>query len=396
MSAPGLQLLLMVGSIVPSPAPAALTAALRRAEITLSDSGPSGFQLQFQVTRDPGPLQVDTLVRSTFVPFHRVVLVATLNSAQHPVMDGLITRVELQPGQPPQPDTLVVTGEDVSVAMDLHEKSLPYPSMNDSVIAGFILAQYLQYGLIPSISVNLMSPVVLPLEWTTQQSGMTDRAFLNMLASRNGYVFQVLPGPEPLTNTAYFGPPRNAGLATQLTSFGFGGGMGPAQRALTLNELPASNVRSLSFSYDALAATTVAGLVQDTLITDADIPVGALAPLRSPPMASSSAFVTQVPHIRLSLLDPQGMDPLTAMLVAQGMVDRSSDQVLTATGELDVLRYGSILSVAGMVGVRGAGHAHDGLYYVKQVTHQITPDSYTQNFTLTREGWGSTVSTVSP
>ncbi|RKI31330.1 hypothetical protein D7Y27_37955 [Corallococcus sp. AB004] len=396
MSPPGLQLLLMVGSVVPSPAPATLTAALRRAEVSLSDSGPSGFQLQFQVTRDPGPLQVDTLVRTTFVPFNRIVLAATLNSAQHPIMDGLITRVELQPGQPPQPDTLVVTGEDVSVAMDLYEKSLPYPGMNDSAIAAFVLAQYLEYGLRPNISVNLMSPVALPLEWTTQQAGMTDRAFLNMLASRNGFVFQVLPGPEPLMNTAYFGPPRNAGLATQLTSFGFGGGMGPAQRALTLNELPASNVRSLSFSYDALAATTVAGLVQDTLITDADLPVLVATPLRSPSLASSSAFATQFPHIRLCLLDPQGMDPLTAMLVAQGMVDRSSDQVLTATGELDVLRYGSILSVAGMVGVRGAGQAHDGLYYVKQVTHQITPDSYTQSFTLTREGWGSTVSTVSP
>ncbi|QRK06081.1 hypothetical protein JQX13_39065 [Archangium violaceum] len=395
MSPPGLQLQLLVGRIVPSPASAALTQALRRAEVELYDDRPSGFLLQFQVTRDPGPLQVDALLRSTFVPFHRIVLVATLNSAQHPIMDGLITRIDLQPGQPPQPDMLTVIGEDVSVAMDLQEKSLPYPGMNDSLIAAAIIAQYLQYGLIPNISFNLESPVVVPLEWSTQQPGMTDRAFLNALASRNGYVFQVLPGPVPLSNTAYFGPPRNAGLATQLTSFGFGGGMGSAQRALTLNELPASNVRSLSFSYDALAPTTVAGLVQDTLVTDADIPVLALTSLRSPALASTPALLSQS-NIRLSLLDPQGMDPITALMVAQGMVDQSTDQVLTATGELDVLRYGSILSVAGMVGVRGAGQQHDGLYYVKQVTHQITPDSYTQSFTLTREGWGTTVSTVSP
>jgi len=395
MNASGLNLLLMVGSVSPSPASATLTAALRHAEVRLYDDRPNGFQLQFQVTRDPGPLQVDTLIKSTFKPFHRVVLAVSINSVQHPIMDGLITHIELQPGTPPQPDTLVIMGEDVSVAMDIYELTLPYPAMGDSLIAETIIAKYFQYGLIPNVSFNLMAPVVIPLEWTTEQVGMTDRAFLNMLASRNGYIFQVLPGPATLSNTAYFGPPRNSGVATQLVALGFGGGMGPAQRALTINELPASNVRSLNFSYNALAPTMVAGLVQDTLVTDMDIPIAAVTTLRSPALASQSALTAQS-KVRLSLLDPQGMDPLTAYVVAQGMVDSASDQVLTAQGELDVLRYGSILQVAGMVGVRGAGSSHDGLYYVKQVTHQITQDSYTQQFTLTREGWGSTVSTVTP
>ena len=51
---------------------------------------------------------------------------------------------------------------------------------------------------------------------------------------------------------------------------------------------------------------------------------------------------------------------------------------------------------AQLVGVRGAGPAFDGLYYVKSVTHKIKRGEYKQNFTLTRNGLVSTVSTVSP
>jgi hypothetical protein len=222
---------------------------------------------------------------------------------------------------------------------------------------------------------------MMPLDYTIQQSGMTDRAFLNKLAARNGYVFQIIPGPTALMNMAYFGPPRRLGVP---------------QAALTVNELPMSNVKSMSFSYDALAPTTVLGLVQDTLETDMDIPVAALLPLRVPPLASTPAIVANVPNIRVTLLDPEGMDPMQALVVAQSMVNQSTDQVVTATGEVDVLRYGSILSAPGLVGVRGAGYRHDGLYYVQQVTHTITPESYTQGFTLTREGWGSTVPMVRP
>jgi len=381
MSPAPLQLTLMVGRILAAPAPAALTAALRRAEVTTTDSGPSGFQLQFQVTRNSNTSDYDLLSQSQLAPFNRIVLVATLNSVPTVVIDGLITRVEFLPRQGTQPDMLSVTGEDVSVAMDLQQKTLPYPAMNDMEIAAFILMQYLEFGLVPLILPTPVSLSMLPVDYVTQQAGMTDREFLSMLASRNGFVFQILPGPAPLTNTAYFGPPRRLGIP---------------QPALTLNELPASTVSSMRFSYDAMAPTTVTGLVQDTLETDADIPVVALLPLRVPPLAALPAIMVNAPYIRETLLNPVGMDPLQAEAVAQGMVDRSTDQVLTATGELDVLRYGSLLSAAGLVGVRGAGLSHDGLYYVQQVTHQITPDSYTQQFTLTREGWGSTVPTVMP
>lgn len=381
MSFSGLNLTLMVGRMVPTPAPAWLVSALRRAEITTTDRGPSGFALQFQVTRGSNTLDYDVLTQVLLVPFNRIVLVVTLNGKSTVLIDGLITRLELQPRQGNKPDMLTVTGEDVSVAMDLIEKSLPYPAMSDWMIANFIILQYMQYGLVPTVIPTMTSLSMMPLDYTIQQPGMTDRAFLNQLAARNGYIFQIIPGPVPLMNLAYFGPPRRLGVP---------------QAALTVNELPMSNVTSLHFTYDALAPTTVFGLVQDTLETDMDIPIVALLPDRIPPLASVPAIVANVPNIRVSLLDPVGMDPIMAEVVAESMVNQSTDQVLTASGELDVLRYGSILSAPGLVGLRGAGYSHDGLYYVQQVTHTLTPDSFTQSFTLTREGWGSTLPAVMP
>lgn len=84
------------------------------------------------------------------------------------------------------------------------------------------------------------------------------------------------------------------------------------------------------------------------------------------------------------------------MAEAQAASDRASSEVLTAEGTLDGARYGSILEPRKLVGLRGAGLAHDGLYMVREVKHQIARGSYTQAFKLAREGLGSTVPVVRP
>jgi hypothetical protein len=49
-----------------------------------------------------------------------------------------------------------------------------------------------------------------------------------------------------------------------------------------------------------------------------------------------------------------------------------------------------------VVGVRGAGQAYDGHYYVNSVTHSIKRGEYKQRFQLSRDGLNSNTSTVSP
>jgi len=55
-------------------------------------------------------------------------------------------------------------------------------------------------------------------------------------------------------------------------------------------------------------------------------------------------------------------------------------KAVTCEGSLDVTRYGGVLNARGLVGVRGAGPAFDGLYYVKKVTHKIKRGEYKQDF----------------
>jgi hypothetical protein len=71
-----------------------------------------------------------------------------------------------------------------------------------------------------------------------------------------------------------------------------------------------------------------------------------------------------------------------------------SAEAVTARGSLDVLRYGQVLEARKLVGLRGAGTAFDGLYYVNSVTHQIKRGEYKQDFELSRNGLVSTVGSI--
>jgi hypothetical protein len=58
--------------------------------------------------------------------------------------------------------------------------------------------------------------------------------------------------------------------------------------------------------------------------------------------------------------------------------------IITGQGSLDVQRYGQILRSRSLVGMRGAGVAFDGIYYVDSTTHQLKPGEYKQSFVLKR------------
>jgi hypothetical protein len=48
------------------------------------------------------------------------------------------------------------------------------------------------------------------------------------------------------------------------------------------------------------------------------------------------------------------------------------------------VRYGGLLKARQLVGVRGAGEAYDGLYFVRSVTTSMKRGEMKQNFTLSR------------
>ncbi|MGW8251071.1 MAG: hypothetical protein ACWGO1_10545, partial [Anaerolineales bacterium] len=311
-------------------------------------------------------------------PFNRVILVVTFGVIPRVLMDGIITHQQLNPGNEPGSGMLTVTGEDVSVMMDLKEKNVEHPAQDETIIANKIILTYAQYGLIPMVIPPLVIDPPIPIERIPVQRA-TDLGYLQEIAGRHGYVFYVSPGPAPFTNTAYWGPPVRLGLP---------------QKALNVNLGPETNVSSISFQNNALAPTLVEGQVQDRT-TNQQMPVQTFASTRLPLSSQPSVLVNQ-PNVRTRRFQGSGLNALQAFARAQGDTDASTDDVVTGNGELDAMRYGDLLQARGLVGLRGAGFTYDGFYYVKSVTHNIRQGEYRQSFTITREGVGTNTPVVRP
>jgi hypothetical protein len=374
----GIHLTLLIGPTVPLPAPTLLMEALDSVEVSIGGER-GGFQLSFQVGRSgSGDLRDLALIASPLLqPWSRVVLIATFNATPRVLMDGFITQRDFAPSDEPGQSRLTLVGEDVGVMMDLAEQSAQHPALDDGLIALKLIGTYARLGLTPMVIPPLLSDPPSPADRVPVQTD-TDLKYLQDLARRHGYVFYIVPGPVPLTNTAYWGPPVRAGLP---------------QHAITVNMGAENNASSFTVRSDGLVPTQVTGQAQDRM-TNQMLPVRAAASLQ-PPLAVLPAWRVNQPNVRTTQFRGGGLDASQAYARAQGQVEGSLDAVV-ASGQLDALRYGDLLQPHGLVGVRGAGYLHDGLWYVKNVTHQIRKDNYSQSFTLTREGWGSTVPVVRP
>jgi hypothetical protein len=375
---PSIQLTLYAGNMVLSAVPSFVAEAWQSLAVTYSDEAPAAFQLTFHADRNQ-QLQSDySLVSCGLLrPGNRLAATVTLNGQPQIVMDGFITNQELSHTTSFGASTLSITAEDVSILMDLHQVSDQYPGLTDALIVAKVLAPYIVFGIMPLVVPPLTTLVSDPFYYVPKQDS-TDRAYLQQLAQPYAFVFCVRPGPSVGVNTAYWGPPLR---------------MMAAQPALTVNVGPASNVQSMSFTHRAATATFVHGFVDDDEL-DVVLPVVTIAGSRTPALATQSALPSDFPLIRSEQFSDDRPTAVRAYVEAQATTDRSLDDVVVCQGQLDVLRYGALLQAPGVVGVRGVGVTYDGLYYVQQVTHRVSRASYTQEFTLKREGVGTTVSSV--
>jgi len=371
----GIHLTLLIGPTVPVPASPLLMEALKSVEVKHSDSEHSGFQITFQVGRS-GSLEMDYGLLSLLQPCNRVIMIVTFDLVPRVLMDGIITNQQLTPSNEPGSSTLTVTGEDIGVVLDMEERSMEYPGMDEGRMASMIMLRYPQYGLIPRVTQPPMIDPALPIERTPVQQ-CSDLQQLHRMASRHGYVFYIESGPAPFANTGYFGPPRRLDLQ---------------QTPLSVNMGPATNVEEISFGNNALGPTRVSGFVQDRQ-TNESMQVRSL-PSTRPPLSSQPSLLLAQRCLRERRFRSQGGLSFTqSMAQAQGTSEESNDAV-TVQGELDSLRYGDILQARGLVKLRGAGLSYDGLYDVKQVTHVINRGSYRQRFILQRGGIGTSIPVV--
>src|SRR5258708_25523352 len=92
----GVHLTLMIGPLVPIPAPQSVMDALISVQVT-SGKDKSGFQVTFAISKKSTLLKT-MLVAGYFDPIStRVVIIATVSGFPYVLMDGIVTHQELTP-----------------------------------------------------------------------------------------------------------------------------------------------------------------------------------------------------------------------------------------------------------------------------------------------------------
>jgi hypothetical protein len=361
----GIHLTLMIGPAVPIPAPEVVVNALLSAQVT-SGKDKAGFQLTFGVSKN-SPLLKTMLPAGYFDPIvTRVIVIVTLGGFPNVIMDGIVTRQELAPSNEPGQSTLTITGEDLSVLMDVVEMPfMRYPATPDIGRIYLILAKYAALGIVPLAIPPFINDVPMPYDMPPHKG--TDLAYLKKLAGDHGYVFYVEPGPLPGQSIAYWGPDIRIPVP---------------QPALNVNMDAHTNVDSLTFSLDGLAKKILVFGVYDPVTEKIPIPL----PLPNINLFKPPLGLRPTPPAKVEFPDWSFKEKLPGVVDRiLGALARSSDAI-SVSGSLDVMRYGRALRSRMLVGVRGAGLAYDGLYYVNSVTHNIKRGEYKQSFQLSRDG----------
>lgn len=376
----GVQLSLMIGPVVPMPAPQVVIDALTAVEVTTEDSRPTVFQLTFDLgTRSP----LHTLFLLTGgapLLFLRVILVATVNGTPSVLVDGVVTNHQISPGTDAGSSSLVITGEDLTALMNQQDFSgFPFPATPAEARVALLVAKYAVLGILPMVIPSVLIDVPIPTNSIPSQRG-TDLAYIKELADRVGYVFYLDPGPVPGVNIAYWGPQIKVGVP---------------QPALNLDMDAHTNVDSLSFSFDNQKNKVPTVFLYNELTKVViPIPIPPITPL-NPPLGLVPPLPTSVGDLK-PVDDDLSKRPIPqAIMVGLAKAAKWAEAV-TGQGTLDVVRYGRVLRARQLVGVRGVGLAFEGLHYVTKVTHKITRTSYKQSFSLSRNGLLSTVPVVAP
>ncbi|MEY2500011.1 MAG: hypothetical protein QOI07_345 [Verrucomicrobiota bacterium] len=371
----GINLKLYVGPLVPIPAPQAVVDALTDVEVTIRDVERSGFQLSFTLRTDSPLHTIFLLAGGSPIPILRVVIVAIFNGTPSVLIDGVVTNTQIGQSADGRHATLSVTGDDLTALMDKIDFSgFPFPALPAEGRVALLLLKYAVLGIVPLVIPSILIDVPIPVTWIPSQKG-TDYQYIKDLAAEVGYVFYIDPGPVPGANVAYWGPQIKIGVP---------------QPALNINFDAHTNVESLSFTFDNnLNAIPTVFWYEEKSKIPIVIPIPPITPL-NPPLGLIPPIPTRLAPVSDDL---SKRSLLQAIMIGVGKASQWAEAV-TGRGELDVVRYGHILKARQLVGVRGAGTAYDGLYYVKSVTHKIKRGEYKQSFELSRNGLISTVPRV--
>jgi hypothetical protein len=374
MSSP-VRLQLLMGPGVPVPVPREVIDAVQEVKVESgSGEAQSGFEITFRLSTRSPLHTLFLLAGGSSIPIFRVVIAVTLGGTTTVLMDGVITHTEVR-SEGGTTALFLAKGKDHTATMDwIPLDGLPYPAMPPAVRVLVALAKYAAFGVVPLVIPSVIEDVPIPIERIPRHQG-TDYAYIKALAHEVGYVFYINPGPALGMSKAYWGPEIRVGAPQ-------------AALDLALDE-PHKTVKGIHFRFDKERKELPVVFIQEPLSkAPIPIPIPDITPL-NPPLG----LVPPLPPKLKFLNDTGNMNPLQAAMRGLGYAAQHSDAVF-ADGTLDVARYGHVLKSRGLVGVRGAGEAFDGLYYVSSVTSSMKRGEFTQSFSLARNGLLSTVPAV--
>jgi hypothetical protein len=372
----------MMGPVIASPVPSSVLECLAEVEVTTHDIEPSGFKLTFSIDKQSQLNIIFLITGGLPLLFMRCILVTTVNGQSNVLIDGVITQNEIAPGDKGSNSTLTLLGRDLTALMDQSNWSgFPFPACPREARVALLLAKYAFFGVIPLIIPSIMIDISLPIQSIPGQQG-TDLQYIRKMAEEVGYVFYISTGPAVGTSTAYWGPQVK---------------IGSVQPALNADMDAYSNVESMHFKVDQeKSKIPLVYTYIEQIGISIPIPIPPIDPLQ-PPLAAIQPLPTNLlPPDLVSFRDDISKVSIPQAIMMGLAAGADSSEIVSCEGSLDVTRYGGVLSARSLVGVRGAGYCFDGLYYVKSVTHHIKRGEYKQNFTLTRNGLVSNVSTVNP
>jgi phage protein D len=297
--------------------------------------------------------------------WNKVVISANTGDQDQTVITGYITHLKPHFEANENQSFLEICGMDPTSLMSIEEVIKDWPNKSDSDIAREIFAKY---DLTPQVD---ETGITHDDTVSTIIQRETDIQFLKRLARRNG--FECFASDT----TGYFRKPV-------LTD--------PPQPVLAVHFGSETNVVSFDGRINALRPTAVEMHQIDTVgkqLQDSNVETGSLrqlgrdsvASLTAPGPASARLFVRQA----IATGEPEMKN------LAQAVFDEAA-WLMQVNGEIDTATYGSVLQTKQLVPIKGVGEVFSGLYYVTNVKHVFTMNSYTQQFMARRNALAPTAS----
>lgn len=350
-----------------APLPAPFMQALREIEVETGVGQASMFRLHFDLSRNVYG-DFDVMAINIFRPLVPIRISVSVGlGLPTTIINGFVKDAQFGASNDPGASTFEVVGMDALGTIMAHiQQPFPWPNLPDSEVARAIFAKY---AIVPIV---VPTPPLRTMIDTTTTQRANDAVYLQQLASRNAYELYVQPDPIVGLDAGHFHPPLS---------------FVPPQGVLSIDFGTQTNLESFSVSNQMLQPTTVVAVASEPR-TRAPIPI--VAPVATePPMGLEPTLFRILPPPIERQAGTDAASPAEVLAQAFARVTESS-RALRANGEVDGLKYKRPLFVGLPVLVRGGGREMSGLYYVTSVTHRISRDGYTQQFSAWRNAVGLT------